>query len=58
MNNYNNGTSFIVEKGIGDSKYIICRNDQQELWIKNVARKAAKLMSEQIKKTAASSNSI
>lgn len=51
MNNYLNYNSFSGESNKNESRYSVCEDKNQAQWINQVARQAAKLISQQIKES-------
>ena len=51
MNNYLNNTTFAKESSKSWSRYLSCEEKHQRQWINQVAKQAAKLISEQIKES-------
>ena len=51
MNNYLNNTSFAKELSKSGSSYLSYEEKRQKQWINQVAKQAAKLISEQIKES-------
>ena len=51
MNNYLSNTSYAKETSKSGSRYLSCEEKHQRQWINQVAKQAAKLISEQIKES-------
>lgn len=51
MNNYLNNNSFSGELNKNESRYSVCEEKIQARWINQVAKQAAKLISEQIRES-------
>ena len=56
MSNYLNNNSFSGESNKNESRYSVCEEKNQARWINQVAKQAAKLISEQIRESDNQSN--